>query len=231
MPLAMVFTTLFVALALAQPPGDGATRPRKPTIADTVKLNIYADNWFKLYINGELVAVDPIRFIPHNVVSVDVLPAYPMTIAVIAEDNADPETGMEYANTSVGDGGFILKLGDGTVTNASWKALVVSHGPLDGDTALPRAQHAPLPVNWYAPDFDDSSWMPATVYQEDTVGPKQPFYEHDFSGARFIWGPDLKLDNTILFRCTVLLPPDGVVRPDFSGINNFPMGPSGGQRR
>ena len=35
----------------------------------------------------------------------------------MAVDNADPETGMEYANTNIGDGGFILKLGDGTVTN------------------------------------------------------------------------------------------------------------------
>jgi len=41
-----------------------------------------------------------------------------MTIAVIGIDNADPKTAMEYANTNIGDGGFILKLGDGTVTNA-----------------------------------------------------------------------------------------------------------------
>ena len=57
--------------------------PRKPRIADTIKANVYADNSFKLYINGELVAVDSIAFVPHNVVSVDVLPAYPMTIAVM----------------------------------------------------------------------------------------------------------------------------------------------------
>lgn len=30
----------------------------KPSIADTMKLNIYADNWFMLYINGRLVALD-----------------------------------------------------------------------------------------------------------------------------------------------------------------------------
>ena len=59
-------------------------------MSDTVKANMYADNWFMLYINGELVAVDSIKFIPHNVVSVDILPTYPMTIAVMAKDNADP---------------------------------------------------------------------------------------------------------------------------------------------
>ncbi len=95
---------------------------RKPSISDTIRANIYGDNTFVLYINGELVAVDSIGFIPHNVISVDILPAYPMTIAVMAKDNADPKTGMEYANTNIGDGGFVLKFGDGTVTNATWKA-------------------------------------------------------------------------------------------------------------
>jgi hypothetical protein len=95
-------------------------------MSDTFKANIYADNWFSLYIDGDLVAVDSIKFIPHNVVSVDILPRYPMTIAVLAKDNADPKTGMEYANTQIGDAGFILKFGDGTVTNADWKAKKIS---------------------------------------------------------------------------------------------------------
>ena len=84
---------------------------RKPSMDDTIKANVYADNWFQMYINGELVAVDSIKFIPHNVVSVDLLPSYPMTIAVMAKDNADPKTGMEYANTNIGDAGFILGIG------------------------------------------------------------------------------------------------------------------------
>ena len=94
-------------------------------MVDTIRANIYADNAFRLYVNGELVAVDSIPFVPHNVVSVDILPAYPMTIAVMGIDNADPLTGMEYANTNIGDGGFILKFGDGTVTNSNWKVKVL----------------------------------------------------------------------------------------------------------
>ncbi|MEM1443353.1 MAG: hypothetical protein AAGF67_13485, partial [Verrucomicrobiota bacterium] len=91
--------------------GKGAKGPRinKPRIEDTLKANVYADNWFQLYINGNLVVVDSISFIPHNVISVDILPQYPMTIAVMAKDNADPDTGLEYNNTNLGDGGFILK--------------------------------------------------------------------------------------------------------------------------
>ncbi len=193
---------------------------RKPRIADTIKSNVYADNSFKLYINGELVAVDSISFVPHNVVSVDVLPAYPMTIAVMGVDNADPKTGMEYANTNIGDGGFILKLSDGTVTNAKWKAKKFSWGPIDGDTKNPRVKNIPIPKDWFAIDFDDSKWPNAKEFTEEEVGPKEPFYKYDFKGAKFIWSDDIKLDNLVLFRTVVKSPLDGKDRPDFRGLTD-----------
>ena len=93
----------------------------KPTMADTVHVDVYADNWFAMFINGELVAVDSIKFTPHNVMSFDILPEYPMTIAIIAKDNADPKTGLEYGN-HIGDAGLVIKFSDGTVTDAKWKA-------------------------------------------------------------------------------------------------------------
>ena len=218
--------------AWAQKPGDRPPPPgapgkiKKPQMADTVKANMYADNWFMLYINGELVAVDSMKFIPHNVVSVDILPTYPMTIAVMAKDNADPKTGMEYANTNIGDAGFILKFGDGTVTNAKWKAKKFSWGPIDRDTKNPRVENIPIPENWYAVDFDDSSWGQAKEYTEEQAGPKQPYFEHDFKGARFIWTDDIELDNTVLFRHVVKSSPDGKPRTDYSNLNNIvPDGP------
>ena len=206
---------------------------RKPRIEDTIQANVYADNSFKLYINGELVAVDSISFVPHNVVSVDVLPAYPMTIAVMGIDNADPKTGMEYANTNIGDGGFILKLGDGTVTNTTWKAKKFSWGPVDGDTKNPRVENIPLPKDWFTIDFDDSNWPNAKEYTEEVVGPKEPFFEHDFTGAKFIWSDDIKLDNLVLFRTVVKSPPDGKDRPDFRGLTDVVpqrSGRGGGRR-
>jgi len=203
--------------------------PRKPRIEDTIKANVYADNSFKLYINGELVAVDSIKFVPHNVVSVDVLPAYPMTIAVMGIDNADPKTGMEYANTNIGDGGFILKLGDGTVTNANWKAKKLSWGPVDNNTQHPRVESIPTPKDWHTVEFDDSQWANAREFTEEQVGPKTPFFEHDFKGAKFIWSDNIKLDNIVLFRTVVKSPPDGKERPDFRGLTDVvPQG--GGQR-
>ncbi len=208
------------------PPGGAGGKIKKPQMADTIKANIYADNWFMLYVNGELVAVDSIKFIPHNVISVDMLPTYPMTIAVMAKDNADLKTGMEYANTNIGDGGFILKFGDGTVTNASWKAKAFSKGPIDRDAKNPRVENIPIPESWYAIDFDDSSWGKAKEYTEEEVGPKQPFFEYDFKGAKFIWSDDIDLDNTVLFRHVVKSPPDGKPRVDYSNLNNVvPDGP------
>lgn len=177
----------------------------KPSIADTMKLNVYADNWFMLYVNGRLVAVDPIQFTPHNVVSVDFLPEYPMAIAVLAKDNADPKTGMEYG-TSIGDGGFCLKFADGTVTNATWKAKNFFHGPVNGDTANPQVRQEPLPENWWAVDFDDSAWKNAKEYTIEEVDPKQPYFENDFEGAKFIWTDDIALDNTVIFRTKVEKP-------------------------
>ncbi len=177
----------------------------KPSMADTIKLNVYADNWFMLYVNGRLVAVDSIQFTPHNVVSVDFLPEYPMTIAVLAKDNADPKTGMEYGS-SIGDAGLCIKFADGTVTNANWKAKNFFHGPVNGDTANPQVIQEPLPANWWAIDFDDTSWKNAKEYSVEEVDPKQPYFDNDFEGAKFIWTDDIALDNTVIFRTKIEKP-------------------------
>jgi phosphatidylethanolamine-binding protein (PEBP) family uncharacterized protein len=222
--------------AEAPPPPPTAAEPKKgggkgkggppglvkPSIADTIKLNVYADNWFMLYVNGRLVAVDSIQFTPHNVVSVDFLPEYPMTIAVLAKDNADPKTGMEYG-TSIGDAGLCIKFADGTVTNASWKAKNFFHGPVNSDTANPKVIQDPLPANWWASDFDDSTWKNAKEYTIEEVDPKPPYFDNDFESAKFIWTDDIALDNTVIFRTKVEKPgwtPRWNTKPDLdvSGV-------------
>jgi hypothetical protein len=186
-----------------RPQGRGPVGgPVKPQASDTFKASVYADNWFVLFVNGKLVAVDPIDFLPHNVVSVDILPEYPMTIAVMAKDNANPATGFEYGN-QVGDGGFILKSADGTVTDATWKAKAFFTGPLPGSAAPPQVRTEAIPADWLAVDFDDRAWPQATVFSEADVRPPDAFYQADFRGAQFIWSGDLKLDNTVIFRTRV----------------------------
>jgi hypothetical protein len=231
-PRLILFALLCVTfLAGADAPAEGS-RPRlgrkaasgtdagviKPTLRDTIRANVYADNWFALCVNGRLVAVDPIDFLPHNVVSVDLLPEYPMTIAVLAMDNADPRTGHEYG-TSIGDGGFILKFSDGTVTNASWKARAFFRGPVAGPGGEKRVERQPLPARWYAVDFDDADWAPAVEYTVERVRPKEAFGQADFAGARFIWTGDLDLDNTVVFRTRIERPewrPRWTTKPDLA---------------
>ncbi|GEM_PF-2740354 len=177
----------------------------KPTPADTISLTFYNDNWSMIFINGKLVAVSPIDFLPHAQVTVNVLPEYPMTIAVLAMDNANPNNGLEYG-TQIGDAGFILRMGDGTVSNGTWKTKVFFKGPLNSNIANPTVQYTPIPANWYAPEFDDSSWDHATVYTSDQVKPDGFYNASAFTGASFIWSGDLNLDNTVIMRTTVQAP-------------------------
>jgi hypothetical protein len=179
----------------------------KPGNKDLVKLSFYADNWCMIFINGKIVAVNSIDFLPHNEVTVNVLPDYPMTIAILAKDNADPDTGLEYSNTHIGDAGFIMKMGDGTVSDGTWKTKVFFKGPLNSDINNPVVQYWPIPANWTSPDFDDNSWDNATVYTSDEVKPDGTYVANDFTGASFIWSGDLNLDNTIILRKTVQAPP------------------------
>ena len=195
------------------PPRNGIV---KPAMTDTMRGSMYADNWFALWVNGRLVCIDSIDFLPHNVVSVDLLPEYPMTIAVMAKDNASPTTGCEYGR-QIGDGGFILKFADGTVTDARWKATCVMHGPIGRNVDDPKVRTDPIPDGWNQPGFDDSSWPSAVEYSQDRIDPKQPFFEHDFAGAKWIWTSDLDLDNTVLLRTRVEKPgwtPRWTTKPD-----------------
>lgn len=233
----MVLLALLIAVTAAaqEPPPRGGKKGGnkansegrslvKPAMADTIRANVYADNWFVLYINGKLTAVDSIDFIPHNVVSVDILPEYPMTIAVLAKDNADPKTGLEYGD-HIGDGGFTLKFGDGTVTNATWKAKSFFRGPLGGDVKNPQVEHTAIPENWFAVNFDDRAWPNAKEYSETRVNPKEPFYQADFAGAKFIWSDDLDLDNTVIFRTRVEKPdwkPRWNTKPDLD-VSGAPL--------
>ncbi|WP_411826067.1 YHYH protein [Luteolibacter sp. AS25] len=188
-------------------PAKGTGRPDdggliKPQTSDTITVSAYADNWFMLYINGKLVAVDPIDFMPHNVVTLDILPEYPMNIAIMAKDNADPKSGLEYGDR-IGDAGFIIRFADGTVSDASWKAKSFFTGPLDGIVENPRVETTPIPEDWFSENFDDSSWANATEYSEERVDPKEVFNREDFENAKFIWTESLDLDNTVIFRTRV----------------------------
>ncbi|CAE6952144.1 unnamed protein product [Symbiodinium natans] len=141
--------------------------------------HIYCDNYFEFYFNGQLIAKDPLDFTPHNAVKVSFQhnesEGKNKTYAILCQDYAS-SSGYEYTQTNnpqLGDGALLAEFSDGTRTTRDWKSFVVSFGPTDAsitsgcsssNLAPCQVQNHAMPSNWFAVDFDDSSWASATEY-------------------------------------------------------------------
>ena len=186
---------------------------------------LFGDNYYELYVNGKIVARDPIGFIPFNSGVVRFKAKAPLTFAVKLVDwGTHLGVGMEYDRWNVGDGGFIARFSDGSETGANWKcrafyispledASCVQSGPdssacperppcVDRDPASCRALHYPVPENWASSDFDDSGWDAASTYPASAVTNQRAYrdYADSFGTARFIWSQNLDQDNLVLCR-------------------------------
>ncbi|MCC6776474.1 MAG: hypothetical protein IT537_07535 [Hyphomicrobiales bacterium] len=162
---------------------------------------LIADNYFELYVNGKLIGVDAVPFTPFNSHVVRFRVRRPYTIAVLAQDWEDKlGLGMEVFGGNAwhsGDGGFVARFSDGTVTDSSWKAQsfyiaplrsadeVIEYGTIHDTSHLGRihplaklptcreqclAIRYPMPERWTRPDFDDASWPRAFEYLDQEVG-------------------------------------------------------------
>lgn len=106
---------------------------------------IVADNYFELYVNGKLVAVDPVPYTPFNSAIVRFRVKKPYTYAVKLVDWEEKlGLGMEWFppnhNWYLGDGGFIARFSDGVVTDKSWRAQTFYIAPLNSpDEVIERA--------------------------------------------------------------------------------------------
>lgn len=174
---------------------------------------IFADNYFEFYINGKLIAVDPVPFtrFNSNVVKFKVNTPYTIAVKVIDwEENLG--LGSENnrgKNFHPGDGGFIASFSDGTVTDDKWKAQTFYTAPISDLSCLNEVGekrlssncstdgvddgtdfygiHWKIPENSFRTDFDDSQWPNATTYTEDVIGVKNKKaymnFIEKFSGA------------------------------------------------
>ncbi|WP_444912706.1 hypothetical protein [Microbulbifer sp. PAAF003] len=156
---------------------------------------IFADNYFELYINGKLVAVDPVPFTPFNSSVVKFRVKRPYDIAVKAvdwEENLGEGTESNRGvRTHAGDGGFIASFSDGTKTNSKWHAQTFYTAPIydlgclkergEERTSSDCAERSPKPgaqvysLHWDIPKnwkVDDRylSWPYATEYTEQQIG-------------------------------------------------------------
>jgi hypothetical protein len=162
---------------------------------------LIADNYFELYVNGKLVGVDATPFTPFNSSIVRFKVKRPITYAVKLvdwEENFGLGTERGRSPHHPGDGGFLARFSDGTVTDASWKAQsfyiaplqspdeVVEEGNIHATPTLKRtypeapdgaacgencyAVHYQQPKDWSAKKFDDSNWPSAFEFTLAQMG-------------------------------------------------------------
>lgn len=194
--------------------------------AVSIKADVWADNWFSLYIGENLLLEDSIPITTErsfNAESFSFNADYPIQLNFILKDFKENDSGLEYIgarNQQMGDGGFIAQFFDSTsdeliaYSNPEWRCLVIHEAPLDkscessdnpvaGEGACGfRAMEEP--AGWKLPDFDDSHWMNAISHSASAIDPKGGYDGIDWhSRAELLWSNDLETDNTLLCRATI----------------------------
>ena len=196
----------------------------------TIKGEVWADNWFALYLGDKLL----IERIPSRLQrSVHLMQnrlrlrlINPLVLNFVVKDFKENDTGLEYIganNQQMGDGGFIAQFKDNAsgkvlaATNAKWKCMVIHEAPLDTaceKSASPKEGEAPCkskvakePSGWKAATYDDKSWGAAKEYSNAEVSPKDGYDQVTWdSAAKLIWTGNLKTHNTILCRIKIEKP-------------------------
>ena len=213
---------------------------------------IWADNWFALYVNGKKVGEDSVPITTEksfNSEKIKFTATYPLTIGLMAKDFVENASGLEYigkSNQQIGDGGIVLQIRDLTTnqivayTDSTWKSLVVFKAPLNPECVTSKApltdcksQTIKNSTTWYSSTYKDSSWLNAKEFTKEAVGVKDGYFNIDWSAnAKLIWSNDLKLDNTILFRKVVSEPkvfPNSASNVDLPLILTSPDFTNGGK--
>ena len=181
---------------------------------------VWADNWFALYVNGKKVGEDSVTITTQKSFNSEIIKfsaTYPLTIGFIAKDYVQSPSGLEYIgmpNQQIGDGGLIFQITETIskklvgISDSTWKSFVQNIAPLNEDCAKSqnpdvncKYQNKVISSTWASPTFKDTSWVNAKVFTSTEVGPKDGYFDINWSpSAKFIWGDNLKLDNIVYFR-------------------------------
>jgi len=209
-----------VVLASCGIQNTSTTATTAAATTSTFTAEVWADNWFSLYINGVLVGEDSVPITTEksfNAEKISFTAELPFTIAMVTKDFKQDDSGLEYIGSDrqrMGDGGFIAQFTNtqtGEVvayTNSNWRGLVIHRAPLNEScekSAAPETECESSitgePDGWAKPSFDDTTWVQAAEYSPEAVGTKDGYNEISWNEqAQLIWSSDLKVDNTILWR-------------------------------
>ncbi|MEX3008450.1 PEBP family protein [Hoeflea sp. TYP-13] len=195
---------------------------------NTVKLkaDVWADNWFALYLDTKLLKQDSVPITTERSFNAETFTfsgGYPLQLNFVLKDFKQNDTGLEYIGTrrqQMGDGGLIAQFTDlasGKVvgaTSSAMRCLVVHQAPLDKSCARERDPEpgkgvcqflsVAEPAGWKEQGFDDSDWPRATVYSARAIRPKGGYDKIRWDrSAKFIWSGDLETDNTVLCRLRI----------------------------
>ncbi len=112
---------------------------------ETFTTYLFADNYFELYVNGRLLAVDAVPFTPFNSSVVRFKAKRPFSVAVMGVDweenlglGSERNRGVAY---HPGEAGFIAVIKDGkgrtvAVTDKSWRAQTFYIAPINDRSCL-----------------------------------------------------------------------------------------------
>lgn len=187
---------------------------------------VWADNWFAIYVNGKKVGEDSVPITTQKSFNSEIIKFsanYPMTIGFIAKDYVQSKSGLEYLgmpNQQIGDGGLIFQIFETTskhlvtVSDSTWKMKVVNSAPINSECEKSNQPdidckylNFAVPTSWASPSFKDKFWSNSKIFTAQEVGPKDGYNQVTWNqGAKFIWGNNLKLDNVVYFRKTILKP-------------------------
>ncbi len=111
---------------------------------------VFADNYFELYVNGVLIAVDPVPFTPFNSSVVKFTANRPISLAVMGVDwEENLGLGSEAGRGSPyhpGDAGFVMQIQDTSgrivaITDTNWRAQTFYTSPLHDRNCLVAHGH------------------------------------------------------------------------------------------
>lgn len=195
------------------------------TQAETLHVDVWADNWFAFYSGEAKVWEDSVSINTErsfNKESFTFQAERPFVLNFIVKDFKENDSGLEYIGSrkqQMGDGGFIAQFKDASgqilaTTDASWRCLVTHNAPTNKSCEKDKNPVAGKgncgftetsePSGWKSASFDDSSWPNANEYSERAVSPKDGYDQVRWdSAAKLIWGPDLETNNTILCRAVI----------------------------
>lgn len=106
---------------------------------------IFGDNYFELYVNGQLIAVDAVPFTPFNASVVKFTADRPVSLAIMGVDwEENLGLGSEAGRGAAyypGDAGIVIQVQDATgntaaITDDSWRAQTFYTGPIADRSCL-----------------------------------------------------------------------------------------------